>query len=116
MLAAVIAAGLAMEVTGVGGVSAAEDLPRTFEGCVVQDGDIRRVDGELTCRLVRSSDFRIYGTATDECGEEVDIEIWGVDRSGVVTYFLAPDRTVRLPAVGMDDAWPPAGSISCRND
>jgi hypothetical protein len=115
ILAAVMAVGLAI---GVSGVSAADDLPRTFEGCVAKGGDIRRIDGELTCRLIHASDFRVYGTVPDECGEQVDIEIWGEDRTGVVTYFLAPERTIELPEVGMHDAWASvsATAIPCRAD
>ena len=101
---------------GTAGVSAADDLPRTFLGCVAQGGEVRNVDGDVTCRLIQASDFRIYGTATNECGEEVEMEIWGESRTGVVTYFLAPGRTVDLPEVGMHDAWPPDTTIPCPAD
>lgn len=98
---------------GTAGVTATDDLPRTFGECVLQGGDVRRIDGELTCRLIRSYDFRVYGTGTNECGDLVDIEIWGETRTGVVTYFLALGRTVELPEIGGESMALPEDPSAC---
>jgi hypothetical protein len=114
VLAAIMATGTAL---GLIGASASSELPQSFAECVVQGGNIRQVDGELTCRLIQASDFRIYGTATDDCGEEVPVEIWGEARTGAVTYLMDPARTVELPEIGgMDEAWPTDVDLPCSDD
>lgn len=49
-----------------------EGLPDTFSECVAAQGDIRRIGDDLTCRLVRASEFRVYGTGKTTCGDEGD--------------------------------------------
>lgn len=107
----------AVAALGMSSVSAADDLPRTFAGCVANGGDVRPVDDEVTCRLVRAYDFRVYGTTTTECGEEIALEIWGETRTGVVTFFLAPGKTTELPEIGMEGAWEDASAttIPCQD-
>lgn len=101
---------------GAPGASATEDLPRTFGGCVAAGGNVRQVDGDMTCRLVRSYDFRVYGSGETECGEEIMLEVWGETRTGVVTYLLSPQETVDLPVLGEDDMVLPATPIPCLDD
>ena len=89
-------------VTGFQSVAAADTLPDTFSECVFALGNVRLLDGDMTCRYVRLSDIRIYGTAETACGEQVDIEIWDVTRDGVLTYAIAPAKTQALPEIGVD--------------
>jgi hypothetical protein len=103
-------------VFGGNAASAADDLPRTFSGCMLSGGVLRQDGGELTCRLIEAYDFRVYGSAETECGEWVDIEIWGETRSGVVTYFFSPGKTVDLPEIGAEGMVLPDEPIPCRHD
>lgn len=105
-----------MGTLGTAGVSAADDLPRTFIECVGQGGIVRGVGEDVTCRLTRSYDFRVYGTMTTECGEEIDVEIWGETQKGVVTYAFAPGRTVELPEVGLEGMRLPENAPPCLED
>lgn len=101
---------------GIGGPASAanDDLPTTFGECLLQAGDIRLVEDHLTCRLIRAYDFRIYGSGTSECGEEIMLEIWGETREGVVTFFFKPDQTIELPVLGEDDMVLPDEALPCR--
>lgn len=95
--------------------AANDDFPTTFAGCVISGGQVRVVSGEMRCRLVHSYDFRVYGTAQSECGEELPVEIWGETRQGVLTFPLAPGRTVMLPEVGMPDGAIFATPLPCQD-
>jgi hypothetical protein len=101
---------------GLTDASAADDLPRTFIGCVAEGGDVRAHGDELTCRLTRSYDFRVYGTTTTECGETIEVEIWGETRKGVVTYAFAPGRTVELSELGLEGMALPEDPPPCLDD
>lgn len=107
---------LSLAVAGASRASAADDLPVTFSECVVSGGDVRTEGDEVTCRLVRSYDFRVYGTGQTECGEEIQLEVWGETRAGVVTYVLAPGKTVQLPEVGEEAMELPDGPLPCLDD
>lgn len=101
MIVGVVVIGMVLGDWRTNPVSAADnDLPNSFSTCVLHGGDVRLVHNTLTCRLVQMSDFRVYGSGTTECGEEIMLEIWGETRTGMVTYFLQPTRAVHLPVVG----------------
>lgn len=97
-------------------VAAADDLPATFGECVARGGTVRQVDGDITCRFIENYDFRVYGSGTTECGERIDLEIWGETRAGVMTYFLQPTEAVELPEVGTEGMALPEGPIPCLDE
>jgi hypothetical protein len=98
------------------GASGSDDLPRTFAECVMNGGDVRSEGSEVTCRLVRAYDFRIYGWGTTECGEQIALEVWGETRRGVVTYPFEPGRTVELPEIGEEGMVLPEEPLACLED
>jgi hypothetical protein len=100
----------------VDGASGADDLPRAFSECVIDGGDVRSEAGDVTCRLVRAYDFRVYGSGTTECGEQIALEVWGETRRGVVTYLFDPGRTVELPEVGKEGMVLPEAPLKCLGD
>lgn len=94
----------------------AEDAARSFPGCVIRGGEVRRVGDNIACRHVTSYTMRTYYTATTACGEEVEAEIWDEIRAGTVTFAFGAHQTVDLPEVG--ETWPDSLStpIPCLDD
>jgi hypothetical protein len=94
---------------GNGNATAVDDAPHTFLQCVTAWGEVSFRSGEMSCRRVDAYDLRIYGTAPNEQGTPMPVEIWSETYVITVTYPMQPGRTkteeVLAPGESCVDGW-----------